>query len=677
MPAAGRHREHHPRLNTASRERNIPRSVVTRKWVTVVFFRPMSDAPSNVADAQLRTRSGKRPSASSLKRQREFVEWLTAPGRAAIRDDDRNELWKAFMADRERKRLQQVAERRRDERRSEGRQPRLSKAELVTSERDILQFGDKAQNANGTRLATTLLTNRASVMRCRRELKRPVIEGPRRKPGPPKLPDAVKAQRRDEQNQRRQEEANQRLVESFQQRETERRAWGAGRSRRDLAWSQGSLQNLLQQYEGHPAHERAEVEVRHWRKMASTFLWAMHHDQRMWLAKRAKAYAAKADAAAAAAAAQHTEEPALLKAQAMAERAEQVYIAAGAVAELVRAERVRTRWSSSRRGQRCVSRRGCLIVHHNFWQLLDSELEAAGVPYRHEDDSDYDACDYGVARKRDAMKEAWVLSRRFSGQARTEWSTEGQCEGTTRLGERCKVHKSSDFAVAAPLRRGERFCAHHHPDKYTGVRCAGIKKHGKSQCCVWSGSLYGDAAPLRRGSPFCHHHRVRCAGTTQAGVRCTVTSSSEHTHAEPLRRGELYCAHHRQQASPAEHAAAASTSIGASARDVQSADHRQQASPAEHAAAASTSAGASARDVQSADDSSVLAEEDLPDSDGEFPPRRCRCGELRRFCGLEGDGHQTESDASDSGSEDSEDECRAPPCDPDLCTGCDRCDGVF
>ena len=135
----------------------------------------------------------------------------------------------------------------------------------------------------------------------------------------------------------------------------------------------------------------------------------------------------------------------------------------------------------------------------------------------------------------------------------------------------------------------------------------------------------------------------------QAGVRCTVTSSSEHTHAEPLRRGERFCAHHQQQASPDEHAAATSTSAGASAP------------PPEE---------------QSEGDNSVLAEEDLPDSDGEFPPRRCRCGELRRFCRLDGDGHQTESDASDSGSEDSEDECRAPPCDPDLCTACDRCDGV-
>ena len=135
--------------------------------------------------------------------------------------------------------------------------------------------------------------------------------------------------------------------------------------------------------------------------------------------------------------------------------------------------------------------------------------------------------------------------------ARAAWSTEGQCEGVTRDGERCKVHKSSKYAVAAPLRRGERYCGHHHPDKYTGVRCAGMKKHGKGRCRVWSGSCYADAAPLRRGSLFCHHHRVRCAGCTRTGTRCAVTSSCEHEHAEPLRRGELYCAHHRDAATSA------------------------------------------------------------------------------------------------------------------------------
>lgn len=136
-------------------------------------------------------------------------------------------------------------------------------------------------------------------------------------------------------------------------------------------------------------------------------------------------------------------------------------------------------------------------------------------------------------------------------------STDGQCQGTTRLGHRCRVHRSSKYAVAAPLRRGERFCGHHHPDKYTGVRCAGMKKHGKGRCNVWSGSCYADAAPLRRGSPYCHHHRVRCAGLTQAGERCTVTSSSEHEHAAPLRQGERFCMHHQpseqHQPSDVEH----------------------------------------------------------------------------------------------------------------------------
>ena len=108
-----------------------------------------------------------------------------------------------------------------------------------------------------------------------------------------------------------------------------------------------------------------------------------------------------------------------------------------------------------------------------------------------------------------------------------------------------QVHRSSRYAIAAPLRRGEDFCGHHDPKKFTGVRCAGMKKHGKGQCNVWSGSCYQDAAPLRRGSLYCHHHRVRCAGLTRMKARCRITSSSEHAGAEPLRRGEMYCVHHQ------------------------------------------------------------------------------------------------------------------------------------
>jgi len=98
--------------------------------------------------------------------------------------------------------------------------------------------------------------------------------------------------------------------------------------------------------------------------------------------------------------------------------------------------------------------------------------------------------------------------------------------------------------------RGERFCAHHHLAKYTGVRCAGMRKNSNGQCRVWSGALYAQAAPLRRGSPYCHHHSVRCAGQTRAGARCTVTSSSEHEHAQPLCDGALYCAHHQPGGQP-------------------------------------------------------------------------------------------------------------------------------
>jgi len=155
---------------------------------------------------------------------------------------------------------------------------------------------------------------------------------------------------------------------------------------------------------------------------------------------------------------------------------------------------------------------------------------------------------------RDAA-EALRAERRATARSARPWSTEGQCEGKTRASGglvRCRVHRSSPYAVAAPLRRGERFCGHHHPDKYTGVRCAGMRKGGKGQCRVWSGSCYSDAAPLRRGSPYCHHHRVRCAGVTRSGSRCTVTSSSEHDHAQPLREGAAYCVHHQptQPAAP-------------------------------------------------------------------------------------------------------------------------------
>ena len=51
-----------------------------------------------------------------------------------------------------------------------------------------------------------------------------------------------------------------------------------------------------------------------------------------------------------------------------------------------------------------------------------------------------------VRQRRDALRLAVHAARVL------ERTTEGQCEGWTRNGERCKVHMSSAYAVAAPLR---------------------------------------------------------------------------------------------------------------------------------------------------------------------------------------------------------------------------------
>ena len=101
----------------------------------------------------------------------------------------------------------------------------------------------------------------------------------------------------------------------------------------------------------------------------------------------------------------------------------------------------------------------------------------------------YDEREYAETRAREARVAERVLARELCALQGREpepqnrpWDTAGQCQGRTRLGERCRVHRSSPYAVAAPLRRGEQFCGHHHPDKYTGVRCAGIKNAWRPSC---------------------------------------------------------------------------------------------------------------------------------------------------------------------------------------------------
>ena len=131
-----------------------------------------------------------------------------------------------------------------------------------------------------------------------------------------------------------------------------------------------------------------------------------------------------------------------------------------------------------------------------------------------------------------------------------------QCQGITLArGQPCKVTSGQSHVHAASLRRGNSFCQHHQPNKFTGVQCAGVTKHGV-RCRVFSGSTYTNSAPLRNGKLFCRSHAtayVRCAGTTIHGVWCSVPSRSLHDGADPLREGGIFCAKHALP--PAEHCA--------------------------------------------------------------------------------------------------------------------------
>ena len=461
-----------------------------------------------------RTLTGKRPSARSLQRHREYMDWqssLLHPERDDVELDD---SWTAFMAERratkEKARLAAVSARRREKRQQQ------------------VAVLEPAGHAGGTR-AERERARLLKVTEARRAAR--TAAGLVVKRGRPIDPSSQRQLHLSERG-RELEAAWRHQQQDI--RDAQRRAAAAKACQRAIARNVALVERFVATA---PAEERLNTQERSWRSIASKYARRKHYVDRILHTKRAKAYAAKADVAvaakAAAAAADDAERAraaaAVVASRKASERAERVLVAAVAAGATASARR--------RRGLR-----------QGFWALFKSELQAAKVAYCCEEDSDYEDMPQTPEplRPRDAACEAHARSRRFASQSPTQaWSTEGQCEGTTREGERCKVHRSSPYAVAAPLRRGERFCGHHHPDKYTGVRCASIKKHGKGQCRVWSGSCYAAAAPLCHGSPFCHHHRVRCAGMTREGVRCTVTSSSEHAHAEPLRRGEQYCLHHR------------------------------------------------------------------------------------------------------------------------------------
>lgn len=83
---------------------------------------------------------------------------------------------------------------------------------------------------------------------------------------------------------------------------------------------------------------------------------------------------------------------------------------------------------------------------------------------------------------------------------------EGQCEGITKEGMRCCVHRDCPWVCARPLQAGGRFCSLHDPVVFTGTQCVAIKKDG-TRCRVFSGAAHAQARPLRNGQCFCDHHK--------------------------------------------------------------------------------------------------------------------------------------------------------------------------
>ena len=461
-------------------------------------MRSRGDAPS--------TLTGKVPTSAALAREHEYMHWVSSlpepEGDAPPPDDS----WKAFMAarrkQREKQRLRLVAEERKQERRARG-----------------LQSGGDRRPAEKREAAAPRAAAEAGRKRGRPRLPSPT-------------PDELEQQRRDITKERA--KLAKKMEKAALKRDQAFAEDGAQRARQSLEDHVSSLRRVLEaRSAAEPAAERAAAEYDFWHDTALRSRPSSRHN--LTAAYRCEANArvnlalAKAEVAAAC----------VLEANAAtaAERAHAAAAKARATENAVVMEAV------------FVASLSALEVarHHRSYAL--APLTTLDQPWVR---AAFHAC--GLPKPQGSSELApptWEPLPPPPGyvvSAGRVWSTEGQCEGTTQLGERCKVHRSSKYAVAEPLRRGERFCGHHHPDKYTGVRCAGMKKHGKGQCRVWSGSFYSDAAPLRRGSPFCHHHRVRCAGETRTGARCTVTSSSEHTHAEPLRQGAAFCAHHQPAA---------------------------------------------------------------------------------------------------------------------------------
>ena len=473
---------------------------------------------------------GRRPrSDAALERERRYTGWLAALSCPERDDEELDDSWTRFMAEerkaKEKARLQRVDLRRKEERRKVQAAVELEFQEaLQRGEQGALNWQERRDETERRKAARGVSRINPDSMRQKK------LRG--------ELPPRKRGRPADPHREERRREALERELD-WQIAEQTRAA--PKRARAEGQWFQTCRMRAWLCGEGKLRADRDDRRLRSlgvpfaaiwWRRVAVRYraraIWAdlsgvRHHAPRVESAALAAARARAADAKALEAIAL-TEARADPSKQASAEAVSATAARAVSVAAAARfAEEVHSAYTS----------RGRAREDSEFFPLFEAALAREGV-----------AVEEGGGRSMLTPPDLPPLPTPSTLCTRPR-STVGQCEGKTCFGERCKVHTSSPYAVAAPLRRGERFCGHHHPDKYTGVQCAAMKRHGRGQCRVWSGSFYADADPLRRGSLYCHHHRVQCEGRTWTGARCKVTSSSEHAHAEPLRKGGLLCAHHQ------------------------------------------------------------------------------------------------------------------------------------
>ena len=482
-----------------------------------------------------RTISGKRMTAAALQRQREYMDWqLTLPepeGDVPGPDDS----WVAFMAVR---RSQQETERSQDrafQRLTDRWQQRGQAPPAVLDSRARVQLQWEAycerngwpdHAVNDQEMRASFVTNRRKKKERTRLRKITELRQAARA--------AAEPQSSGRKRGRPAKTADQRAAALEKTHDLEIAKAGRHSVEMQRTWFAAAGQPGKMSGQGRLDHHWRRKEPRGW--PAAVYWWSRKAESFgvPWNA-RGLSFVPKRAAAGALLRAAHTKADAAMAAFEAAAAAEEVQAAAQAAsarAEAAAADAVTIAGAacSAEAVYNAKKQHGRECDEDSFLAEFDKVVAAEGIS------------DVAAARLALARPAEWAL-RAPPGCERV-WSTEGQCEGMTRLGERCRVHRKSEHADAAPLRRGERFCRHHDPKKYTGVQCKGMRKNGKGRCQVWSGSPYAEAAPLHRGSLFCHHHRVRCAGHSRFGEPCRVTSSCEHAHAEPLRRGGEYCAHH-------------------------------------------------------------------------------------------------------------------------------------